>query len=271
MTPVSRLSESEAFHIDRGVSPVHQAEADMERCVLTLSVVLLLAGVSNAATGAPSPALLVPEGGLIIDGGDVEAARAAEGPGADPWRVEGIPPAPSFAASVAAATSDSPASGGSQAPPARRPVAFEYSEGYQTRLKIHKYASYATLPLFVAQFAVGQKLYNGNGSDGTRTAHGVLAGGTAVLFGVNTVTGVWNLSEGRKDPNHHTKRMVHGILMAVADAGFVATGILTPHEGHEEGEFTYQESGGTSRSTHRAVALTSMGIATVAYLMMLIH
>jgi hypothetical protein len=150
-------------------------------------------------------------------------------------------------------------------------VAFEYSEGYQTRLKIHKYASYATLPLFVAQFAVGQKLYNGNGSSGTRTAHGVLAGGTAVLFGVNTVTGVWNLSEGRKDPNHRTKRMVHGILMAVADAGFVATGILTPHEGHEEGGFTYQESGGTSRSTHRAVALTSMGIATVAYLMMLIH
>ena len=51
---------------------------------------------------------------------------------------------------------------------------------------------------------------------------------TAALFAVNTVTGVWNLSEGRKDPNHRTKRMVHGILMAVADAGFVATGVMTP-------------------------------------------
>ena len=149
-------------------------------------------------------------------------------------------------------------------------MAFEYSEGYRTRLKIHKYASFATLPLFVAQFAVGQKLYNGNGSDGTRTAHGVLAGGTAVLFGVNTVTGVWNLSESRKDPNHRTKRMVHGILMAVADAGFVVTGLTAPESEHEGGELTY-EGGGNDRSTHRAVALTSMGIATVAYLMMLIH
>jgi hypothetical protein len=62
--------------------------------------------------------------------------------------------------------------------------------------------------------------------------------------------------------------MVHGILMAVADAGFVATGLTAPEsEGGESGF----ESGGTSRSTHRTVAITSMGIATVAYLMMLIH
>jgi hypothetical protein len=242
----------------------------MERGVLTLSVVWLLGGVSSAATGAPFIELVVPEGGLVIDGGDVEAARAAGGAGAVPSPVDGTAPAPSLAASVAAAISESPATVDSQAPPARRPVAFEYSEGYQTRLKIHKYASYATLPLFVAQFAVGQKLYNGNGSDGTRTAHGVLAGGTAVLFGVNTVTGVWNLSEGRKDPNHRTKRMIHGILMAVADAGFVVTGLTAPESEHEGGVFAY-ESGGTSRSTHRTVALTSMGIATVAYLMMLIH
>ena len=147
-------------------------------------------------------------------------------------------------------------------------MAFEYSDGYRTRLKIHKYASYATLPLFVAQFAVGQKLYDGNASDSTRSVHGALAAGTAVLFGVNTVTGVWNLSEGRKDPNHRTKRMVHGILMAVADAGFVATGLMTPESEHGE---SGSEGGGTSRSTHRAVALTSMGIATVAYVMMLIH
>jgi hypothetical protein len=147
-------------------------------------------------------------------------------------------------------------------------VAFEYSDGYRTRLKIHKYASFATLPLFVAQFAVGQKLYDGNASDGTRSLHTALAVSTGALFGVNTVTGVWNLSEGRKDPNHRTKRMVHGILMAVADAGFVATGLMTPESEYDEFE---SEGGGTSRSTHRAVALTSMGIATVAYLIMLIH
>jgi hypothetical protein len=244
----------------------------MERGVLTLSVAVLLAGVPNTAKAASPTELVVPEGGLVLDGGDMEAARALQGSRRDLALADGMAKTTSLAASTAAALFESQATGGSQTPPSRRPVAFEYSEGYQTRLKIHKYASYATLPLFVAQFAVGQKLYNGNGSDGTRTAHGILAGGTAVLFGLNTVTGVWNLSEGRKDPSHHTKRMVHGILMAVADAGFLATGIMTPHHReHEEGGFTFVENGGTSPSTHRAVALTSMGIATVAYLMMLIH
>ena len=242
----------------------------MERGVLTFSVAVLLAGVSNAASAASPTELVVPEGGLVIDGGDVEAASAAQASRPDLSLPDAIATTTSLAASAAAALFEPQATGGSQTPPARRPVAIEYSEGYQTRLKIHKYASFATLPLFVAQFAVGQKLYNGNGSDGTRTAHGILAGGTAVLFGVNTVTGVWNLSEGRKDPNHRTKRLVHGILMAVADAGFVATGLMTPESEHEGGDFAY-ESGGNNRSTHRAVALTSMGIATVAYLMMLIH
>ncbi len=47
--------------------------------------------------------------------------------------------------------------------------------------------------------------------------------------------------------------------MLGADAGFVATGMLAPNK---EGE-------GGNRSTHRAVAYTSMGVATVSYLMML--
>jgi hypothetical protein len=220
--------------------------------VLTLSLVLLVGGAAGAAAHAPGDeGWAMPEGGFVLDGGDAEKDAAA---------------APSLAASARAYADAVP---DPQAAPRPRPMAFEYSDGYRTRLKIHKYASFATLPLFVAQYAVGQKLYNGTGSDSTRSLHGALAASTAVLFGVNTVTGVWNLSEGRKDPNHRTKRMIHGLLMAVADAGFVATGLMTPdHEG--EGEFGYQ-SGGTSQSTHRAVALTSMGIATVGYLMMLFH
>jgi hypothetical protein len=211
----------------------------------------LLAAATGVAAGAPGgEGRVVPESGFVLDGGDVEADATVT--------------ASSLAAGASALASAAP---GSQAV-ARRPMAFEYSDGYRTRLKIHKYASLATLPLFVAQFAVGQKLYNGNGSDSTRSLHGALAVGTGALFGVNTVTGVWNLGEGRKDPNHRTKRMVHGILMAVADAGFVATGLTAPEsEGHGAGS----EGDGTSRSTHRAVALTSMGIATVGYLMMLIH
>jgi hypothetical protein len=235
----------------------------MPRRVLTLSLVLVLAGAAGAAAGTLGVAeLVVPEGGLVVDSGDAEAADGLEGSCLDPSLAEDAA-TPSLAASASSAGMPD-----SQAAPPRRPMAFEYSDGYRTRLKIHKYASYATLPLFVAQFAVGQKLYDGNASDSTRSVHGALAAGTAVLFGVNTVTGVWNLSEGRKDPNHRTKRMVHGILMAVADAGFVATGLMTPESEHGE---SGSEGGGTSRSTHRAVALTSMGIATVAYVMMLIH
>jgi hypothetical protein len=244
----------------------HLLEAAMTTRVLRLSLVLLLAGAAGAVAGGPDgDGWVVPEGGLVIDGGDVEKERADDGSCLDPALAEVAAPAPSLAASVLAAGAPD-----SQATPPPRPVAFEYSDGYRTRLKIHKYASFATLPLFVAQFAVGQKLYDDNGSDGTRSLHGALAAGTAVLFGVNTVTGVWNLAEGRKDPNHRTKRMVHGILMAIADAGFVATGLTAPESEHEGGEFGFEGDGG-NRSTHRAVALTSMGIATVAYLMMLIH
>jgi hypothetical protein len=206
---------------------------------------------------------------FVLDGGDVGAAPQAEGSCPSPWLAESQA-APPIEASASVASSSLPSedpSAGPQAaaPAAARPKAFEYSDGYRTRLKIHKYASYAMLPLFIAQYVVGQKLYNGNVSDSTRSVHSALALSTAVLFGVNTVTGVWNLSEGRKDPNHRTKRMVHGSLMLLADAGFVATGMTAPGHKHQQG-FTVS---GSSASTHRSIALASMGVATAAYVMML--
>lgn len=213
-----------------------------ERSHVLPATVLLVAALAAPARAATP--LRVPEGGLVLDGGDLE--REAAGP--------------SLLASAAGAADEAAAEAGQAA---ARPVAFEYSDGYYTRLKIHKYASYAMLPVFVGQYVAGQKLYDGTGSEGTRSVHGALAAGTAVLFGVNTVTGVWNLSEARKDPTHRTKRMLHGGLMLLADAGFVATGLMAPEV--EEGE----SSG--NRSAHRTVALASMGVATVAYLMMLIH
>jgi hypothetical protein len=164
----------------------------------------------------------------------------------------------------ASALSNAPST---DAPPALQPRAraFEYSDGYRTRLKIHRYASFATLPVFVAQFAVGQKLYNGTGSSNTRSIHTALAVTTGALFGMNTVTGVWNLREGRKDPNHRTKRMLHGVLMMAADGGFAVTAATAPHLHRRNGPT------GVSPATHRAIALTSMGVATVSYLMMLFH
>jgi len=183
-------------------------------------------------------------------------------PHASPWAVD-FSPAPAAAPPAVLRLTAADA----QAAPPRRPVPVEYSEGYRTRAKIHKITSFATLPLFVANYFVGQDLYNNPGDESMKGAHAGLAAATGVLFGVNTVTGAWNLWEGRKDPNHRTKRMTHGMLMMAADVGFLATAMLAPES--DEDEYSKGPATTDGRSTHRAVALTSMGIATISYLIML--
>jgi len=168
-------------------------------------------------------------------------------------------PAAPIAAAVSAA-GDLVLAPDPQSPPPK--VAVEYSDAYRVRAKIHKTASIATLPLFVTEGFLGQSLYS-NPSEGKKTAHLAVATGMGVLFGVNTVTGVWNLLESRKDPNHRGRRIAHSLLMLGADAGFLATAATGP--GGEHGEF----EGGGSRSTHRAIAFTSIGAATAGYLIML--
>ena len=144
-----------------------------------------------------------------------------------------------------------------QAGSARPTVASEYSDAYEVRRKIHVYASLATLPLFATQFVIGEKLFDGDGSSGMKSAHTITGVGIGALFGVNTVTGVWNMWEARKDPNGRRRRLIHGLSMLGADAGFLATGMMTP-----------DDDGGGNRSLHRNVALTSMAIATGSYLYM---
>lgn len=145
----------------------------------------------------------------------------------------------------------------------QRTQAVQYSEGYNKRRQIHMIASFATLPLFVGQYITGDKLYNGTATDTTKSWHGFFAGSVAGLFAVNTVTGVWNMVEARNDPNGKTRRMVHGILMLGADAGFVATGLMAPSDHEDGGSYS------NDKSAHRNVALASMGMATASYLYML--
>lgn len=133
-----------------------------------------------------------------------------------------------------------------------RRVAVEYSDAYATRLTIHRVASYTMLPLFGAEYILGQRLLD-HSSSTTRNQHAVVAGAMATLFGVNTITGVWNWWEGRNDENGRTRRTVHTVLMLAADAGFVATGVLAN-----------SASGSHDKAlTHRNVAIGSMGIATI--------
>jgi hypothetical protein len=166
-------------------------------------------------------------------------------------------------AAEATAPADEPGSPAGAA--ASRPLAIEYSDAYNLRRKVHYIASFATLPLFAAEYALGADLYDGSTSSSVRSAHSAVAGGIGVLFGVNTVTGVWNLYEGRHDESGRTRRFIHGALMVVADAGFVATGLLAPEGDEGEGSTSAND-----KNTHRAVAIGSMGVATLGYLIMLI-
>lgn len=148
--------------------------------------------------------------------------------------------------------------------PAPEPQLVEYSDAYFKRLTIHKWASWLTLPLFVGQYAVGQKLINGNGSDHLRSVHGILAGSVAGLFAVNTVTGGLNAIEAWHDPDGRNRRTLHTVLMLAADLGFVITG-ATAQERENEGGVVR----GGNNNTHRAVALASMGTALVGVAVML--
>jgi hypothetical protein len=139
-----------------------------------------------------------------------------------------------------------------------RPKAIEYSDAYETRLRIHRIGSYVMLPLFATEYFLGDRLMQQNHADWIKPAHGVVAGGLGVLFAVNTVTGVWNLAESRKDPEGRSRRLLHSALMLAADAGFAYTGLIA-------GDAKESPEG---RTRHKNAALVSMGLATAGTTLM---
>lgn len=151
---------------------------------------------------------------------------------------------------------------------AQRRRAIEHSDWYYRRLTIHKAASFATVPLFVAEYIVGDKLFAGNPSGNVQSTHQALASGIGVLFGVNTVTGAWNLWDSRHETQGRARRVTHSVLMLASDAGFVATAALAP--GGEGNERRFEDGGSSGRNRHRTVAISSMGVSLVSYLMMYI-
>jgi hypothetical protein len=146
-----------------------------------------------------------------------------------------------------------------------RPVAIQYSDGHYTRAKIHKYASFATLPLLATEFVLGQQLYNDPQSltSSKRGVHAAVGAGLIGLFAVNSVTGVWNLVDSRQAPGH-TKRMVHGIMMLVAEGGLIASAASAP--GHGRNDLVNFDA---NKATHRNIAVFSIGVGTAGYLFML--
>jgi len=168
-----------------------------------------------------------------------------------------------FVPDASAATADTAIPEQTPAPP----PAFEYSDGYRLRAKIHKLASWAILPLFGIEAYVGQKMFNDSGSitDGTRTLHKSIAWGVGGLFALNTVTGLPNLIQSRRDPAKSDLTLIHGILMLVADAGFLATALTQPSSQTPSGLEIYTPK----KNQHLTIAYASISVATVSYLLML--
>jgi hypothetical protein len=156
-------------------------------------------------------------------------------------------------------------------PPAR-PRAVDVSEGYERRLTIHRWGSYVMVPLFAAQYVLGDRLldqkeavFSGRRTtpvdEGVRDAHLATAVGVGALFAVNTVTGVWNWYESRGTAEKRGLRAAHALLMLAADVGFVATGAAGRRA---------TDSDVDAARRHRNVALASVGVSAASAAMMLI-
>jgi len=153
--------------------------------------------------------------------------------------------------------------------------AVEHSDAYYTRLTIHRWASWATVPLFAAQYAAGQQLLD-KGDDApswAKQAHPALAGGVAALFAVNGVTGGWNFWESRHEPG--ARRKAHTVLMLLSGAAFTASGFTAP-EIEDGGGFEDDgrprdvgDDDGRSANTHRTLAISGMALALAGYALML--
>ncbi len=144
-----------------------------------------------------------------------------------------------------------------------RPRAITQSDFYYTRLAIHRIGSYTMLPLFAGEYVLGNKLLadDQNGVRPSRTIrseHATVAAGLGVLFGVNTVTGLWNLWDSRHDPSGSTRKYLHAALMLASDAGMVWAGVSAGEARHR--------AGGAQR--HRNIALGAFTLGTAGTAMM---
>lgn len=188
-------------------------------------------------------------------------ASLAAGPGRQPGPDTTIAlPAPRPRLAVANPAAFLRLTGGLADTLARRQDLVEYSDLYGIRAEMHRILSWAMIPLFVGSAYTGFQLRNKGDAapQWTRDAHGPLAAGTAILFGVNTVTGLWNLVEGRKDPEGRGRRILHGALFLAAGAGFAYVTAAGDNI----------HASGRANHWHRDVALGSMTVSVVSWSLM---
>lgn len=154
-----------------------------------------------------------------------------------------------------------------------RPRVSMLSDGYYTRDRIHRIASYAALPIMATEYVLGEKLItdeqNGIRVQGALAgAHSAVATGLIGLFALNTVTGVLNLYEARHVSEGRARRTIHSVLMLVADGGFAYTASLGGGAKLPRSATGVAGTPLPGADQHKRAAIVSISVATAATLMM---
>ena len=150
--------------------------------------------------------------------------------------------------------------------PRARPRATEVSEWYERRMVIHRVTALVVPALFLYQYSLGSKLYDAEDEGRAapawvRPAHRRGATAIAAAFGVNTVTGLWNLWESRDASDGQGRRVVHALSMLGAMGGFTYAGMKLADDAQKAPN---REAAMDKRRQHRNVALASMGVTVVS-------
>ena len=146
-------------------------------------------------------------------------------------------------------------------PTRRRARAVEMSDAYELRLRIHRYAAYSVIPLFIVQSVAGNQLYQADKSGAVRpswarSTHKLGAAAIGSVFTLETVTGLWNLWESRDKAVGRTRRFTHSALLLASDAGFTYAGIKLASDAKRDSD---------ARDRHRMISYYSMGAALAGY------
>lgn len=137
----------------------------------------------------------------------------------------------------------------------------EYSGFYRSRLKLHRILSYTMIPLFIGSYLTGEEILKNrtNPPKWAATLHKPFAYATGAVFTVNTVTGLWNLWDGRKNPEGQVKRTIHSLLFMAATAGFTYAGTSLAHDAKNRDDRNH---------FHKTIAMASMGVSVLSWGMM---
>jgi hypothetical protein len=162
------------------------------------------------------------------------------------------------ASSITIPTSTLPSSSTSITNAAPQP-SITHSSQYYYALAVHRDISYAMIPLFGVQYAMGRRLIKGGAPTWVRTTHIVGFHVLGAMAVVNTATGIVNVIATRKEKPDRLRRIIHTSLMLAGDAGFAYTASIA-HDAAKQGP--------AEKRRHERAATVSMSLTTAGAVVM---